>query len=157
MSIENSESDLEFKNITCKKYSNNQKKKIAERVENLTSKKHFKQIFKIIYQNSDSFTCDSSGVYIKFNLLSDPILYQIETFINSIKPTFNHVVIPIPKNFTPYFSDEYSPNNPDIPLSNHEKKIMKIIESDNNQSSDYRPRERQHTTKIIIKPFNLEN
>lgn len=160
MSIENSESEIELSNInfnSIKKYSNNQKKKIAERVENLTSKKHFKQIFKIIYRHSDSFTCDSTGVYIKFNLLSDEILYNIENYLNCIKPLNNHIVIPIPKNFTPYFSDEVSPkNNSGIKLSNHEKNIMKYIESDNTVSSDITLNENLNKTKIIIKPFTFE-
>jgi hypothetical protein len=53
-------------------YTANQKKKIAERVENLKSKKHFKEIFRIVHNLApETYTLDSSGIYINFNLLSN--------------------------------------------------------------------------------------
>lgn len=163
MSIELSEQDIEFKNNNVKKYTNNQKKKLAERVESLTSKKHFKHIFKIIYEYTNLFTYDSSGVYIKISLLSNDILFKIENYLNSIQILNTHIAIPVPKNFIPYYSDEYSPKkNFGLKLSNHEKNIMKFIESDNNNTtisfdSDFKTSETNYNKpKIIIKPFNLE-
>ena len=103
-----------------------QKKKLADRVENLKSKKHFKQIFKIIYESSDnSYTKDSSGVYINFNSLSNNTIKLIEDYLNIHAPKFD--TIPLQSKYTPYFSDEYNPKDSGIKLSNHEKNFLKHV------------------------------
>jgi len=138
-------------------YTANHKKKIADRVENLKSKKHFKEIFKIIHNLApDTYTLDSSGIYINFNLLSNEVLTEIENFLNII--CAKNEEIPLPTKYTPYFSDNFLPKDAGIKLSNHEKNILKYIESEtdsmNQNDSDKKTSETK--PKIIIKPLTFD-
>ena len=138
-------------------YTSNQKKKIAERVENLKSKKHFKEIFKIVYSSApDSYTLDSSGIYINFNLLSNEILNEIENYLNIISPKIEE--IPLPTKYTPYFSENFFTKDGGIKLSNHEKNILKYIESESESinQNDSDKKNSESKPKIIIKPFTFE-
>ena len=119
-------SNLSDSNLFKKTYTLVQKKKLADRIENLKSKKQFKQIFKIIYESSDnSYTKDSSGVYINFNSLSNNTIKLIEDYLNIYAPKFD--TIPLQSKYTPYFSDEYNPKDSGIKLSNHEKNFLKHV------------------------------
>jgi hypothetical protein len=119
-------SNLSDSNLFKKTYTLVQKKKLADRIENLKSKKQFKQIFKIIYESSDnSYTKDSSGVYINFNSLSNETIKLIEDYLNIIAPKIDN--IPLQSKYTPYFSDEYNPKDSGIKLSNHEKNFLKHV------------------------------
>ena len=119
-------SNLSDSNLFKKTYTLVQKKKLADRIENLKSKKQFKQIFKIIYESSDnSYTKDSSGVYINFNFLSNDTIKLIEDYLNIIAPKIDN--IPLQSKYTPYFSDEYNPKDSGIKLSNHEKNFLKHV------------------------------
>lgn len=138
-----SETNLSEKIIYTEQNSNRptytlvQKKKLADRIENLKSKKQFKQIFKIIYESSDnSYTKDSSGVYINFNSLSNDTIKLIEDYLNMYVPKIDN--IPLPSKYTPYFSDEYNPKDSGIKLSNHEKNFLKYV---------------GHSTEGTINPF----
>lgn len=162
----------ETNNISEKNYSSNLKKKIANRVENLKSKKHFKEIFKIIHtQNlSNSYTKDSSGVYINFNTLDNNTLKAIEDYLNIINPKTDS--IPLPTKYTPYFFDDYTPKDSGIKLSNHEKNILKYMDTNTSEQTSLRHSESEskyllndsetktsETNKkvnIIIKPFSYE-
>ena len=158
--------------IKTKNYSSNLKKKIANRVENLKSKKHFKEIFKIIHSinSSKSYTKDSSGVYINFNTLDNNTLKAIEEYLNIINPKSES--IPLPTKYTPYFFDDYIPKDSGIKLSNHEKNILKYMniathseqksikntESETKllNDSDTKTSETNNKVNIIIKPFSYE-
>ena len=166
---------LETNNISEKIYSSNLKKKIANRVENLKSKKHFKEIFKIIHSinSSNSYTKDSSGVYINFNTLDNNTLKAIEDYLNIINPKLDS--IPLPTKYTPYFFDDYTSKDSGIKLSNHEKNILKYMDINTNTSlsentlrqseseskyllndSDTKTSETNKKVNIIIKPFSYE-
>ena len=128
-----------------------QKKKLADRVENLKSKKHFKQIFKIIYESSDnSYTKDSSGVYINFNSLSNETIKLIEDYLNINVPKFD--TIPLQSKYTPYFSDEYNPKDSGIKLSNHEKNFLKHVGHSALSEDTINPF-RGHSAEGTINPF----
>lgn len=144
---------------TNKSFSLIYKKKIADRVENLKSKKHFKEIFKIIYAtSSNSYTKDNNGngIYINFNLLPNESIKLIEDYLNNISPKIEH--IPLPTKYKPYYSDEFTPKDSGIKLSNHEKNFLKYVGSENNyiESDSSLKTSDQNKTKIIIKPFTFE-
>ena len=178
-----SDSNLSDSNLFKKTYTLIQKKKLADRIENLKSKKQFKQIFKIIYESSDnSYTKDSSGVYINFNSLSNDTIKLIEDYLNIIAPKIDN--IPLQSKYTPYFSDEYNPKDSGIKLSNHEKNFLKHVghstdgtinpfrgrdtpsnifegnESDTKknliESESSLKNSDQNKTKILVKPFTFE-
>ena len=177
------DSNLSDSNLFKKTYTLIQKKKLADRIENLKSKKQFKQIFKIIYESSDnSYTKDSSGVYINFNSLSNDTIKLIEDYLNIIAPKIDN--IPLQSKYTPYFSDEYNPKDSGIKLSNHEKNFLKHVghstdgtinpfrgrdtpsnifegnESDTKknliESESSLKNSDQNKTKILVKPFTFE-
>jgi hypothetical protein len=145
-----------------KTYGLIQRKKIAERVENLKSKKHFKYIFKLIHNSCpNSYTKDGYGVYINFEVLHNNTMEQIETYLDEVSPKTS--LIPLPTKYTPYFSDDYTPKDSGIKLSNHEKNILKYIGNDNDvlntfdtESSAKIASETATKTKIIIKPFTFD-
>jgi hypothetical protein len=158
----------ELSTVTPKSFSLVYKKKIADRVENLKSKKHFKEIFKIIYNSSsNSYTKDNTGVYINFNSLNNQTIQLVENYLNNIAPKIDP--IPLPSKYTPYFSDDYTPKDSGIKLSNHEKNFLKYVGNDSESKNNYSESKNnylesdsslktseQNKTKIIIKPFSFE-
>jgi hypothetical protein len=151
-----------------KTFSLSQRKKIAERVEILKSKKHFKHIFKLIHGSCPgSYTRDSTGVYINFEVIPNKTIETVENYLNEVAPKSSS--IPLPTKYTPYFSDEFTHKDSGIKLSNHEKNFLKYIGNDsdtNNKTnnsileseSSIRATSDSNTnkTKIIIKPFTFE-
>lgn len=150
-----------------KVYNLSLRKKIAERVESLKSKKHFKQIFKLIHNSCpNSYTRDGTGVYINFEVIPNDAIEQVEMYLNEVSPKTS--LIPLPSKYTPYFSDEFNPKDSGIKLSNHEKNFLKYIGNDSEPNANSGPsmdtessmRATSETnaikTKIIIKPFTFE-
>lgn len=146
-----------------KTYDLFQRKKIAERVESLKSKKHFKNIFKLIHGSCpNSYTRDNTGVYINFEVLPNQTIEQVENFLNEVSPKTS--LIPLPAKYTPYFADEFVPKDSGIKLSNHEKNFLKYIGNDSEtktrvdseSSLQLTSESNTNKTKIIIKPFTFE-
>ena len=151
--------------LNKKTYSLIQRKKISDRVENLKSKKHLKQIFKLIHDSCPgSYTNDPSGVYINFAIVPNEILINVEEYLNKVSPKIN--MIPLPAKYTPYFSDEFNPKDSGIKLSNHEKNFLKYIGNESNESNVFDSdsslkatsdsNSNSTKTKIIIKPFTFD-
>jgi hypothetical protein len=150
-----------------KAYNLSLRKKIAERVESLKSKKHFKHIFKLIHNSCpNSYTRDGTGVYINFEVIPNEAIEQVETYLNEVSPKTS--LIPLPAKYTPYFSDEFNPKDSGIKLSNHEKNFLKYIGNgsesnpntglaiDSESSMRVTSESNAVKTKIIIKPFTFE-
>ncbi len=152
-----------------KTYNLSLRKKIAERVESLKSKKHFKHIFKLIHNSCpNSYTRDSTGVYINFEVIPNEAIEQVEKYLNEVSPKTS--LIPLPSKYTPYFSDEFNPKDSGIKLSNHEKNFLKYIGNeteikeqnntgltiDTESSMRVTSESNNQKTKIIIKPFTFE-
>lgn len=155
-----------------KTYSLTQRKKIAERVEGLKSKKHFKHIFKLIHKSYPGcYTRDATGVYINFEVLLNETIESVENYLNEVSPKTS--LIPLPTKYTPYFSDEFVAKDSGIKLSNHEKNFLKYIGSETESNSNSTGQTKTNLlesessiiatsesngqkTKIIIKPFTFE-
>jgi hypothetical protein len=151
-----------------KTYSLIQRKKIAERVESLKSKKHFKHIFKLIHGSCPgSYTRDATGVYINFEVIPNKTIESVENYLNEVSPKTS--LIPLPAKYTPYFSDEFVAKDSGIKLSNHEKNFLKYIGNDSESNTNQKPNllesesslkvtsdSNANKTKIIIKPFSFE-
>jgi len=158
-------------NANSKTYNLSLRKKIAERVESLKSKKHFKQIFKLIHNSCpNSYTRDGTGVYINFEVIPNHTIEQVEMYLNEVSPKTN--LIPLPAKYTPYFSDEFNPKDSGLKLSNHEKNFLKYIGNESESKNTYEQNSNTYLdtessvrgtsesnvvkTKIIIKPFTFE-
>ena len=125
-------------------FTHNEKKILASKIENITNKKEYKEIFKIIYENNCNYIENDNGVYINLNLLNDETLLKIKNFLKIIENNKN--IIPTPKEYVPYCSDD---NSSDIKLSMQEKNLLKKFK--NNSKSD-----KQITTNNEkVNSFNL--
>ena len=101
-------------------FTHNEKKILASKIENITNKKEFKEIFKIIYENNCNYIENDNGVYINLNVLNDDTLLKIKSFLEVIENNKN--IIPTPKEYIPYCSDD---NSSDMKLSMQEKNLLK--------------------------------
>jgi molybdenum cofactor biosynthesis enzyme MoaA len=125
-------------------FTHNEKKILASKIENITNKKDFKDIFKIIYENNCNYIENDNGVYINLNVLNDVTLIKIKQFLEVIENNKN--IIPTPKEYVPYCSDD---NSSDIKLSIQEKNLLKKFK--NNSKSE----KQSSTNNDKVKSFNL--
>jgi hypothetical protein len=126
-------------------FTHNEKKILASKIENITNKKDYKEIFKIIYENNCNYINNDNGVYINLNILSDEILIKIRNFLDIIDNNKN--IIPTPKEYIPYNSDD---NSSDMKLSMQEKNLLKKFK--NNSNFD---KQNLNNNNDKIKSFNL--
>jgi hypothetical protein len=126
-------------------FTHNEKKILASKIENITNKKDYKEIFKIIYENNCNYINNDNGVYINLNILSDDILIKIKNFLDIIDNNKN--IIPTPKEYIPYNSDD---NSSDMKLSMQEKNLLKKFK--NNSNFD---KQNLNNNNDKIKSFNL--
>jgi len=135
-------------------FSHMQKKKIASRIENITLKKHYKAIFRIVHENNNSYTKNDSGIFLTINLYDDITLTAIQDYLDTNLPIVNS--IPLTTKFKPYCSDSTSVHDSSLKLTNQEKNFLRKI--DNNNESDKNSLVESDIVvkqdKIIIKPFN---
>jgi hypothetical protein len=110
-------------------FTHNEKKILASKIENITNKKEYKEIFKIIYDNNCNYIENDNGVYINLNVLNDDTLLKIKSFLEVIENNKN--IIPTPKEYIPYCSDD---NSSDMKLSMQEKNLLKKFK--NNSKSE---------------------
>jgi len=80
---------MEINNKDTKIYNHTEKKDLVKKMEKITSKSHYKQIFKIIKSSGVKITQNSNGVFFNMNELSNETLKQIDDYIETIinKPT----------------------------------------------------------------------
>lgn len=101
-------------------FTHNEKKILASKIENITNKKDYKEIFKIIYEHNCNYIENTNGIYINLNILNDNTLLKIKNYLEIIDNNKN--IIPTPKEYIPYCSDD---NSSDIRLSIQEKNLLK--------------------------------
>lgn len=70
--------------MDIKNYTHNDKKELVKKIEKITSKNHYKQIFKIIKSSGSKITQNSNGVFFNMNELENGTLQKIEEYINSV-------------------------------------------------------------------------
>jgi hypothetical protein len=125
-------------------FTHNEKKILASKIENITNKKDYKEIFKIIYENNCNYIENDNGVYINLNVLNDEMLLKIKVFLEVIENNKN--IIPTPKEYIPYCSDD---NSSDMKLSMQEKNLLKKFKN-NSKSEKQTPNNNEK-----VNSFNL--
>jgi hypothetical protein len=125
-------------------FKHNEKKILASKIANITNKKDYKEIFKIIHENNCNYIENDNGIYINLNILNDETLLKIKNFLEIIDNNKN--IIPTPKEYIPYCSDD---NSSDIKLSIQEKNLLKKFKI-NSKSDNQTPINNEK-----IKSFNL--
>jgi len=116
--------------MDIKQYNHNEKKDLVKKIEKITSKIHYKQIFKIIKLSGVKITQNSNGVFFNMNELSNETLKKIDDYIDNIlnKPTskidmtyYNNVIMnnttqsegDFTKNIIEYNNDSNNDSNID--------------------------------------------
>ena len=127
-------------------FTHNEKKIMASQIENISNKKDFKEIFKIIYENNCNYIHNDNGVFINLNVLNDTTLEKIKNYLQKLENNKN--IIPTPKEYIPYCSDE---NSSDIKLSIQEKNILKKFK--HGTKTEWKTQTVNNTSSI--KSFNL--
>jgi hypothetical protein len=125
-------------------FTHNERKILASKIENITNKKDYKEIFKIIHENNCNYIENDNGVYINLNILNDETLLKIKNFLEFLDVNKN--IIPTPKEYIPYCSDD---NSSDMKLSIQEKNLLKKFK--NNSKSE----KQLSINNEKIKSFNL--
>ena len=125
-------------------FTHNERKILASKIANITNKKDYKEIFKIIHENNCNYIENDNGIYINLNILNDETLLKIKNFLEIIDNNKN--IIPTPKEYIPYCSDD---NSSDIKLSIQEKNLLKKFKI-NSKSDNQTPINNEK-----IKSFNL--
>ena len=125
-------------------FTHNERKILASKIENITNKKDYKEIFKIIHENNCNYIENDNGVYINLNILNDETLLKIKNFLEVLDVNKN--IIPTPKEYIPYCSDD---NSSDMKLSIQEKNLLKKFKN-NSKSEKQLPINNEK-----IKSFNL--
>jgi hypothetical protein len=70
--------------MDIKIYSHSEKKELVRKMEKITSKSNYKQIYKIIKSSGVKITTNSNGVFFNMNELKNETLKAIEDFIDSV-------------------------------------------------------------------------
>jgi hypothetical protein len=70
--------------MDIKIYSHSEKKELVRKMEKITSKAHYKHIYKIIKSSGVKITTNSNGVFFNMNELNNETLKKIEEFIDSV-------------------------------------------------------------------------
>jgi spermidine synthase len=70
--------------MEIKIYNHNEKKELVKKIEKITTKNYYKQIFKIIKESGIKITQNNNGVFFNMNELSNETLKKIEDYLDSI-------------------------------------------------------------------------
>lgn len=145
-------------------FTHQEKKQIAVQIEKLRNKKHFKHIFKLIYEDNNRYTLNDNGVYVNINALPDTTLAKIKEYLDEVERSKS--IIPVPKEYVPYCSEDAQSS--DIKLSTQERNLLKKLRGDtkkhwqhatdsdmiNTITTTEKPEEGGNKPRIEIKPFS---
>jgi len=70
--------------MDIKNYTHNEKKDLVKKMEKITSKTHYKQLFKIIKSSGAKITQNNNGVFFNMNELNNETLQKIDQYIDNI-------------------------------------------------------------------------
>jgi spermidine synthase len=70
--------------MDIKIYSHNDKKDLVKKIERLTSKAHYRQVFKLLKLSGIKITQNSNGVFFNMNDLTNEILKKLDEFLDSV-------------------------------------------------------------------------
>ena len=76
--------NTDAKNVETKIYNHTEKKNLVKKIEKLTSKNQYKQVFKILKLNGIKITQNSNGVFFNMNDLTNDVLKKIDDFLDSV-------------------------------------------------------------------------
>lgn len=141
---------------SSKTYTNASKRALANRMSEITSKKHLKDLFKIAYSTNNNYTKSAEGVHINLQILSSDALAQLEEYLDEHYPIVN--AKPIGDGVSSYCSESNGGVNR---LTNRERGLLKQIDSMKTATRNSNVESATKTdsasvkisSKITVKPF----
>lgn len=119
------------------KYSRDDRKHIAESIENLKNNEDYATIFEILMDDTaNSYTQNSNGVFLNLSSVSDKTLNSISKYLRKInRKKLNEIEVDVDV----ILDNETSDNDRTYKLSNYEKNILKQrnLKKVLNDESDY--------------------
>jgi len=70
--------------MDIKIYSHNEKKDLVKKIERLTSKAHYRQVYKLLKLSGIKITQNNNGVFFNMNDLTNEILLKLDNFLDSV-------------------------------------------------------------------------
>ena len=70
--------------MDIKIYSHNEKKDLVKKIERLTSKAQYRQVFKLLKLSGIKITQNSNGVFFNMNDLTNEILKKLDDYLESV-------------------------------------------------------------------------
>jgi hypothetical protein len=70
--------------MDIKIYSHNEKKDLVKKIEKLTSKAHYRQVYKLLKLSGIKITQNNNGVFFNMNDLTNEILQKLDNFLDSV-------------------------------------------------------------------------
>lgn len=130
-----------------KKYTHERKKKLAEKISKITSKKDQVRIFEIIYEDNKSVTENNNGLFMLFHKLSDGTYHKIDKELRRINKRKNYYSDSVNsetyslerREYKPYSQEDFPVQkgiSPKLKYSNKEKNLLKRQRYDNNINQD---------------------
>lgn len=132
-------------------FTHHEKKKIADRIEQLKNKKHYKKIFQIVHEQTSRYTVNDNGVYLNINTMSNETLMKIKVFLDEVDK--QKVIIPVPSEYVPYSESESS-----ISMTTQERHFIKRLKDDEQVMAVWGTTEAENSEKqkIDIMPLFSE-
>ena len=125
-----------------KTYTIASKSILSKRINNITSKKHYIELFRIIHEHGASYTyVANKGIYIDLERYDDNLLHEIEIFINKEYP--NTIIKPISEGMNSYYSEDSEFQS--LKLTNKERNSLRRTTETVDSASD-----KKHSNRMPI-------
>lgn len=128
-----------------KKYSYEEKKKLANKISKIKKKGDLVKIFQIIYGENQSVTENNNGFFMFFHKLSDPTYVKIDIFLKQLNKKrieeSSETLSSEKKEYRPYTEEDFPSQKgicPKLKFSNKEKNLIKrrIYDKNMNNQND---------------------
>ena len=130
--------DLSEQN-TNKIYTKTEKKMIVSRIEQISNKKIYLKLFKIISDDKNNYTLNTNGIFLNLNNVHDITLLKIEKLLDLYDNLKKNKIIDSKWNnhLQNQYNTDVNNNTSDEKLSNHEKLFLKRQQNINEKDMMY--------------------
>lgn len=132
-----------------KTYTKAFKKEISERIGKITSKDHFKELFKIVFDHGASYTkVPGKGVYMDIDKYDNILLSKIEDYLDDHYP--KSISRHISEGLSIYYSEDSDMSS--MKLTNQERNILRQVTE--NEKYVHSASDKKCDRKSIIRDFS---
>lgn len=124
--------------MSCE-YTHDMKKKLAQQIQGIKSKKTLIEIGCIIQEDSPEISENSNGLFMFFESLKDETYEKLSKIVNGQKNSNSDSPASEQKSYKPFFHDEFPSErdmNPKLRYNNKEKSLIKRKQYDKEINGD---------------------